>query len=124
RIGTYELSASVAEYCALQAKRPATHAKVGAVRAEEAKLDLSELAAAVEAREVIDLKAFDAAALGDPTLAVERIPEDAAVVDLRSRESFAGWHWPGAEQRDYFDALRGFAAFDRSRKWVFYCEVG
>jgi thiamine biosynthesis protein ThiI len=128
RIGTYELSAAVAEYCALAAKRPATHAKVGAVRAEEDKLDLDEIAVAVAAREVIDLKGFDLATIGDPSLAVETIPEGAAVVDLRSREAFAGWHWPGAEHRDYFAALREAQGpnptFDRARRWVFYCEVG
>jgi thiamine biosynthesis protein ThiI len=124
RIGTYELSAAVAEYCALQAKRPATHAKVGAVRAEEEKLDLEAIAAAVLAREVIDLKQLDLATLGDPALAVESIPDGAAVVDLRSREAFAGWHWPGAEHRDYFNALREHARLDKGRRWVFYCEVG
>ena len=124
RIGTAELSATVAEYCALQAQRPATHAKVGAVRAEEAKLDLEELAAAVLTREVIDLKGLDLATLGDPALAIDAIPADAAVVDLRSREAFAGWHWPGAERRDYFAALHDWRGLDRGRRWVFYCEVG
>jgi thiamine biosynthesis protein ThiI len=124
KIGTYELSAAVAEYCALQARRPATHAKVGAVRAEEGKLDLEAIAAAVAAREVVDLKGLDLATLGDPALAVDAIPEGAAVLDLRSREAFAGWHWPGAEQRDYFAALRDWPGLDRGRRWVFYCEVG
>lgn len=124
KIGTYELSAAVAEYCALQAKRPATHAKVGAVRAEEGKLDLDKITAAVAAREVIDLKGLDLATMGDPALAVDTIPDGAAVVDLRSREAFAGWHWPGAEHRDYFSALREWSKLDRSRRWVFYCEVG
>ncbi|HEV8632472.1 MAG TPA: tRNA uracil 4-sulfurtransferase ThiI [Thermoanaerobaculia bacterium] len=128
RIGTYELSAGVAEYCALQAKRPATHAAVGAVRAEEAKLDLGEIAAAVLAREVIDLKALDVATLGDPALAIDAIPPEAAVVDLRSPEAFAGWHWPGAERRDYFETLRaaqgGGGKLERERPVVFYCEVG
>jgi len=124
RIGTYELSAAVAEYCALSAKRPATHAAVGAVRAEEGKLDLEAVTAAVAAREVIDLKAFDLATLGDPALAVERIPDGASVVDLRSREAFAGWHWQGAEHHDYFAALNEPARFASDRTWVFYCEVG
>jgi thiamine biosynthesis protein ThiI len=124
RIGTYELSSAVAEYCALHAKRPATHARMAAVRAEEGKLDLEEIAAAVAAREVVDLKALDLATLGDPALGVDVIPEDAAVVDLRSREAFAGWHWPGAEHRDYFAALSGWSGLPRERRWVFYCEVG
>src|SRR5581483_7748696 len=124
RIGTYELSATVAEYCALQAKRPATHAKVGAVRGEEAKLDLDAIARAVAAREVIDLKALDAAAVVDPGLAVNTIPAGASVVDLRSAAAFAAWHWPGAVHHDYFTALRGWPQWDRTRTWVLYCEVG
>jgi len=124
RIGTYELSATVAEYCALQAKRPATHAALPAVRGEEAKIDLESVAEAVAAREIIDLKAFDVAARLDPALAVDSIPPGAAVVDLRAPDAYRAWHWPGAEQRDYFAALRGFAAWPRDRRWVFYCEVG
>ncbi len=124
RIGTYELSATVAEYCALAAKRPATHASVGAVRAEEAKLDLEAIAAAVAAREIVDLKDLDLATLGDPELAIDAIPPDAAVLDLRSREAFVGWHWPGAVQRDYFTTLHDWSTLDRGRRWVLYCEVG
>jgi thiamine biosynthesis protein ThiI len=124
RIGTYELSAAVAEYCALSTKRPATAARVEAVRAEEGKLDVDEIAAAVATREVIDLATLDLASLGDPELAVDEIPGNATVVDLRSREAFAGWHWPDAEHRDYFSALNEHGRFDRGRRWVFYCEVG
>lgn len=124
RIGTYELSAVVAEYCALQARRPATHASPVAVREEEAKLDLALLAAAVEGREVVDLKQLDVATLGDPTLAVGEIPDGAVVIDLRAAESFAGWHWPGARRLDYFAALEAWPRLERGPTYVFYCEVG
>ena len=124
RIGTYELSAAVAEYCALQAKRPATHARVGAVRGEEAKLDLDGVATAVAAREIVDLKALDVATLGDPSLAIVDIPPGADVIDLRSRESFAGWHPPGARQLDYFQALETWPRLPAGKTYVFYCEVG
>src|SRR5262249_49789519 len=73
---------------------------------------------------VVDLKGLDPARLGDPALAIDVIPADAAVVDLRSREAFAGWHWPGAEHRDYFAALAEWSRLDRGRRWVCYCEVG
>jgi thiamine biosynthesis protein ThiI len=124
RIGTYELSAVVAEYCALQADRPATHAKAAAVRAEEAKLDLAAVAAAVEAREVIDLKQLDVATLGDPSLAIAQVPPGAVVLDLRSPGAHAAWHWPGARQLDYFAALEGWPRLERGPTYVFYCEVG
>jgi thiamine biosynthesis protein ThiI len=94
------------------------------VRGEEAKIDLEAVAAAVAGREIIDLKALDVAARIDPALAVDAIPRGAAVVDLRAQDAYRAWHWPGAEQRDYFSALRGFAGWPRERRWVFYCEVG
>jgi len=94
------------------------------VRGEEAKIDLEAVAQAVAAREIIDLKAFDVAAAIDPALAIDTIPPGAAVVDLRAPDAYRAWHWPGAEQRDYFAALRGFAGWPRDRRWVFYCEVG
>ena len=124
RIGTYELSAVVAEYCALQAPRPATHAAVGAVRAEEGKLELAAIGEAVAAREIVDLKGLDLATLGDPTLAIESIPAAATVLDLRSAEAFAGWHWPGAQRLDYFAALEGWRRLVQGPTYVFYCEVG
>ncbi|HVS03710.1 MAG TPA: tRNA uracil 4-sulfurtransferase ThiI [Thermoanaerobaculia bacterium] len=124
RIGTYELSAAVAEYCALHPRRPATHAGVGAVREEEGKLDLAAIAAAVAARQVYDLKELDLAALGDPELAVAAIPQDAVLIDLRSPAAFAAWHHPRARRMDYFGALAEHRGFPRERHYVFYCEVG
>jgi rhodanese-related sulfurtransferase len=94
------------------------------VRAEEAKLDLAALAAAVEAREVIDLKQLDVGSLGDPSLAVDTIPTGAVVLDLRSSDAFASWHWPGARQLDYFAALEGWTRLERGPTYLFYCEVG
>ena len=73
---------------------------------------------------MVDLKALDVATLGDPTLAVTEVPAGADVIDLRSREAFAGWHHPGARQLEYFQALETWPRFDRGRPYVFYCEVG
>jgi thiamine biosynthesis protein ThiI len=124
RIGTYELSSVVAEYCALHAKRPATHSRTGVVRGEEDKLDLEMITAAVAAREVVDLKQLDVATLGDPSLAVGEIPAGADVVDLRSPEAYAGWHHPGARRLEYFQALETWPRLPAGTTYVFYCEVG
>jgi rhodanese-related sulfurtransferase len=97
---------------------------VAAVRAEEAKLDLSAVAAAVEAREIVDLKQLDVATLGDPALAVDTIPPSAFVLDLRTADAFAGWHWPGAQRLDYFAALEQWRRLAAGPTYVFYCEVG
>lgn len=124
RIGTYELSAVVPEYCALQPKRPATQANPREVRREEAKLDLSLLDELVAARQIVDLKALDLAELGDRALAVDALPPGARVVDLRSESAYAAWHPAGAERLDYFRALAEPERFAEGEVVVLCCEVG
>jgi thiamine biosynthesis protein ThiI len=123
-IGTYELSAGVPEYCALAAKRPATHARRGDVLAEEARLDAGLVAAAVETARVVDLAALDPAELAPPELATTAVPPGAEVWDLRSPAAAGAWRYPGARHLEYFAALEGLAAFASDREHVLYCEVG
>jgi thiamine biosynthesis protein ThiI len=124
RIGTYELSRVVGEYCAIVPSRPATGASLRAILAEEEKLDPALVERAVAAREVFDLRGFDVEKLGLPELETDRVPEGATVVDLRSKPEFASWHYPGAVRLDFPEALRAFPDFDRSRPYLLYCEFG
>jgi tRNA uracil 4-sulfurtransferase len=123
-IGTGPLSAVVDEYCALVPSRPATRARLDAVLAEEAKLDGSLLDRAVATREVLDLRALsdDAGALAE--LEVTEIPEDAVVIDLRTRGEYRSWHWPGALQLDWARALEAYPNFAKEQRYVLYCEYG
>jgi thiamine biosynthesis protein ThiI len=124
RIGTYELSAVVGEYCDLHAPRPATAAARAALEAEERKLDPALLARAVAERAVLDLCALDPEKLGIPELERDDVPADAVVLDLRSRAAFAGWHWPGALQLEFGNALAAYPHMDRGRRYLLYCELG
>ena len=124
RIGTYELSAIVPEYCALHPKRPSTHANPREVREQEARLDLARIDELVEARRTWELRELDLETLGDPSLAVDSVPDGARIVDLRSRSAFEAWHLPGAEHRDYFRVLANPDDISGDRAVVFYCEVG
>jgi tRNA uracil 4-sulfurtransferase len=123
-LGTFELSASVAEYCALHAPRPATHARLAEVRREEARLDVAMLERAVDERETVDLRGLDPRELVDPGLATETIPPEAVVLDLRSRTAYQAWHYPEARHVDYFETLRTLDRFERGTTHVVYCEVG
>jgi thiamine biosynthesis protein ThiI len=123
-IGTAELSAVVDEYCAMVPARPATQAKLAQVELEESKLDPRILAQAVAERAVLDLRALDLDAEGDPELEVDAIPDDATVIDLRSKAAYAGWHWPDALRLDLDAALAAHASFARDRRYVLYCEFG
>jgi len=124
RIGTAELSAVVQEYCAMVPSRPATAARLEAIRTQEAKLDPDVLTRAVAGRVILDLHSLDADAGGLPEIEVEEVPADATVLDLRSREAFRAWHHPGALHLDFSKALQAFPSFDKEQRYVLYCEFG
>jgi thiamine biosynthesis protein ThiI len=124
RIGTAPLSAVVQEYCAMVPRRPATHAALDAILAEEARLDPAVLERAVAGRRVFDLDALDPEAHGVPELEVEAVPPGATVIDLRSRAAHRAWHWPGALQLDLGAALQAYPSFDKEKSYVLYCEFG
>lgn len=123
-LGTFEISAGVAEFCAMVARRPATAARLEEAEEEEAKLAPAVLAAALAARRAIDLRGFEPASVRELELDADAIPGAARLVDLRSRVAYDAWHPAGAEWMDYFSALRRVEAFDEAIPWVFYCEVG
>ena len=124
RIGTYDLSRHVAEYCALTTKRPATEARLEALLAEEAKLDPGLLPRLVAERAVLELHGLDPDARCAPDLEIDVMPEDATVLDLRSRAAFEAWHWPGALRVELASALEACAGFDPARRYVAVCEFG
>lgn len=123
-IGTATLSAVVEEYCALVARRPATHAKLETIREQEARLDPRLLERAVAAREVVDLRAADAEDSGVPELEIRSVPEGATVIDLRSRAEFVSWHLPGALHLEFPRALAAFPSFGRDHTYVLVCTYG
>ena len=123
-IGTFELSQVVGEYCDIVPSRPATAAELGAILAEEEKLDLSRVEAVAAARDVYDLRNFDVEKLEIPELDVERIPDGAIVIDLRSKAEFDGWHHPAALHLDFTQALNAYSHFEVNSSYVFYCEFG
>jgi thiamine biosynthesis protein ThiI len=124
RIGTGAISATVAEYCDLMPKRPATHAKLASVLAEEAKLDAVLIARAVAAREVIALHEVDPEASAFPELELTRVPAGAVVIDLRTREEFASWHWPEAVRLDFARALEAAPVMSKEKTYVVVCAYG
>ncbi|HEU4430652.1 MAG TPA: tRNA uracil 4-sulfurtransferase ThiI [Myxococcota bacterium] len=124
RIGTGPISATVAEYCALVPRRPATAAALDVVEAQEAKLDGALLERAVASRELIDVREFDPEASTLPELAIESVPPGAVVIDLRSRDEFSAWHLPGSVQLDFARALEAMHAFSKQQRYVAVCAFG
>ncbi len=124
RIGTHDPSAGVPEHCALTPKQPETHAKPRRTADAESGLDPARLAALVEERAVLDLRALDLSKLSAPDLEVDAVPEGAVVLDLRSAPAFESWHYPGALRLDYAEALKAYRSFQRESTYLVVCEIG
>jgi thiamine biosynthesis protein ThiI len=124
RIGSFDLSKVVREYCDLVPRRPATGASIRTIEAEEERLDLAILERAVAARTIFDLRSLDVEKLELPELQVESVPDDAIVIDLRSKDEYRSWHHPGALQLHFSQALAAHGSFERGKTYVLYCEFG
>lgn len=123
-IGAHDLSAAVAEHCAMVPSKPATAAKLDIVLGEEAKFDLAYLQRAVETRTILPLRELDFATRSETSLATDKIPDGCIVLDLRSRAAYQSWHYPGALHLEFEQALRAYSAFERSKTYLLVCEIG
>jgi thiamine biosynthesis protein ThiI len=124
RIGTFDLSKVVGEYCDMVPRNPATSASLEAILENEAEIDLGLLERCVDEREVIDLRSTDVEQLAIPDLEVEGIPAGATVIDLRSKAEYDAWHHEGAVWLDFAQAMKAYSSFDRGKTYVLYCEFG
>jgi thiamine biosynthesis protein ThiI len=124
RIGIYELSAAVPEYCDLMPPKPNTRAALRDVLRDEARLDPDLLNHLVDDRRIHDLRQVDPEALDTSVPEIDRIPDGATVIDLRSAPAYRGWHHPQALHLDLSHALAAYLSFSRDRPYVLVCEVG
>ncbi|MBW1688484.1 MAG: hypothetical protein JRS35_25900 [Deltaproteobacteria bacterium] len=123
KIGTFELSKVVGEYCDLVPRRPATSAALKVIEGQERNMDLSLLDQAVARRAIFDLRALDLETLAPAELETTRVPAGATVIDLRSKQEYASWHYPQALRLDFRHALQAYDSFDRTKTYVLYCDL-
>jgi thiamine biosynthesis protein ThiI len=124
RVGTAALSEQVREYCAIAPGKPVTAASVERLTEAESAMDGAPLAAAVDARRVLDLRALSATDLVAPYLFTEDIPDDAVVIDCRPPAHYRAWHVRGARRIDEWDLLRSMKRLDTAPTYVLYCTHG
>ena len=123
RIGTAALSAVVGEYCGSCPGGPRRPRASTTCRAE-AGLDPAVLRRAVRDAQRLDLRGFDPDAKLLADLEIDAVPPGATLVDLRTREEFAGWRHPDAVRLDFAEALRAYPSLPREREYVLVCELG
>ena len=123
-IGTAALSARVREYCAIAPDKPVTHSSSERVAAQETRLDLTILERAVAERKVLDLRSLSPAALVEPYLFIDQVPEGAVVLDCRPAHQYRAWHHPGAELCAAHEVPVRMKQLSKERMYVLYCEHG
>jgi len=125
-VGTYELASQIQEHCAMVSRGPATAAKLNDIERQEEYLEKSRvselLTELIATRSIFDLRNLDLKAQALPGLAIQEIPEDAVIVDLRSKAAYTGWHYGEALHLEFNQALTAYKTFDPDQTYVFYCE--
>lgn len=131
RLGTYEASSKVAEYCGLSAGDgsggAATHSTLGEVLEAETALDPELPGRLLDQRVTLDLRALDLDRARSTSHAVDDLdglPDDVVWLDLRSRAAFDAWHPRGARQLSFPAVLDTYGELDRDAEYVAYCEIG
>ncbi|MEZ7980387.1 MAG: tRNA uracil 4-sulfurtransferase ThiI [Myxococcota bacterium] len=124
RVGTHDLSAKVGEYCAIVPNKPATHAKLDVILREEARMDPSVLAEAIESRTHFLLNDVDLDAWGAEDISTREVIKTDTIIDLRAKPAYTTWHYPDALFLDFPNALLAYATFDPEQRYVLYCEFG
>jgi tRNA uracil 4-sulfurtransferase len=124
RIGTFDISAKVKEYCAIAPGNPVTSATPHETEVEEKKLDPAVLRTAVEGRHVLDLRGLREADLAIGYLFTDDVPDDAVVLDIRSEPEWEAWHYPGSMHRPSWELTANPRSVDRDRTYVLYCDQG
>lgn len=124
RIGTFDVSAKVKEYCAIAPGNPATSATREETERAAAQVDPAVLTGALDARRVLDLRALHGADLVIDYLFTDRIPAGAVVLDLRPEEEWREWHYPGSVNRESWEVAANPGTLDRDATYVLHCGQG
>lgn len=123
-LGTFPISSTVKEYCAIAPGKPVTNATAEQVAREAERLDPTVLERAVEKRKILDLRALQSADLILDYLYTDDVPHDAVVLDLREEEEWEEWHYRGALNRPAWQLTAEPRSVDRDRSYVLYCDQG
>ncbi len=125
KIETFEMSSKIQEYCALEGRGPTTNAKPDRLAEAEAELDIAGLQQAAKDAWRIDLRYYQIPAESEKaaSLAIDRVPDDATLLDLRSAAAYSAWHYPGALRLGFNDALKAVDHMRKGPTYLVCCEL-
>jgi len=120
-LGTYEESARVRELCAIASGPVTTRADINTLINECSKVGdefISRAVSNVKVFNVIKVSVEDV--LGDFTVEVDFIPENAIVIDVRDKKAYEKWHYPNSVS--IYDV--NVDSLPKDRPIILYCDSG
>lgn len=126
KIGTYEYSKNVEEFCAIFSSKPKTKSNPDEVNKEFSKIEyiINDLINNMKIYTLNEIehiiKSFE---LHDEEIEIEKIPENAILLDLRDEKSFNQWHLPGAINVKIEDIDKVIEQFGKNKTYVLYCKT-
>ncbi|MGC8542719.1 MAG: tRNA uracil 4-sulfurtransferase ThiI [Vulcanisaeta sp.] len=129
-IGTYEESMRTEEFCAIFSEKPKTKVSPEELNAEAAKLSpglIDELLSTMiilRVSSAVNVINALSQGLGDSDLEVNDIPSNAVIIDLRSRDDYEAWHYPGAINVSPEELMKVVDSLGRDKTYVLYCSKG
>lgn len=122
-IGTYQLSESVKEYCQLVPKHPKTHASHEHIMGERRKLKEDIVEELVSTLSEMDLS-HPLGGKIDERVEIDKVPENALVIDVRPGLEYERWHYPGALNLSWEGIDKFLQEVPKKRPLVLYCSHG
>ncbi|MFP8967695.1 tRNA uracil 4-sulfurtransferase ThiI [Pokkaliibacter sp. CJK22405] len=128
KIGTYEMSSSMPEYCGVISVSPTVKARPDKVLAEEAKLDMEMIQRAIERSEVMKIDQVLKDLKPQAELDELEVREDAVVIDIRhpTEEEKKPLDLPGKEvvHIPFYKLATSFSELDSDKQYLLYCDRG
>ncbi len=128
RIGTYEESMRTEEFCAIFSEKPRTKVTVDELNNELRKLDQGLINNLVSGAVVLRVssakKVINELMMSTSDVEINHVPENAVVIDLRSRSEYETWHYPGAINASVDKLVSTVESLGRDRLYVLYCSKG
>ncbi len=127
-IGTYEESMRTEEFCAIFSEKPRTRVTITELDEEFEKLGGDLMSRLVNSVVTLRASSIDEV-LNELTpltddVVIDHVPENAVVIDLRSRGEYEAWHYPGAINVGVNELIGTAEAMGRDRVYVLYCSKG
>lgn len=123
-IGTAAMSEKIPEFCALNKRHPAVQSERTTISEQESLMDQTILENAIESAKIYEMSRVEDADLAQHSIFIDKIPDDAIVLDCQPEDLFEEWHIPGARHVSAGHLMKNLRDLEKTTTYVLYCPFG